>query len=485
VKIPVAAAAVARTSALAALAIAVAAGASAGCKSDGSGAAATVPPPPPPLAAGVGSGAETSASVAPVTPERVATETTPPEKAAPASADAVVARVDNGVITMGQLAAPLVEGYGLNVLLNLVQLEMARQTAANAGVTVSEEDVAAERDLTLAQMVPDAAKEDYDQLLEQFLTQERISRPEFDLVLRTNAHLRKVARTKLKGEITDEQLHEAFGVLYGEKVQVRHIQASNLQEVQEARRRVEAGEPFEKVARELSRNERTKALGGELPAFSQATVGYPQAFKDAAFALKPGELSDAVQAEGAYHLLKLEQRIPPKAVKFEDVKEIIRTKLEDNAVQATMKALRQQLGRQALQEMKIENPVLREQFEAKRDQRQAEVKGRDEVRQQLAREREERERQRQQEQAQSATTDAASDATTQPAPAGDAGAVTPTAPAAPDSVPDAAQPPAPAVPGATEPANFPESARPANPTQSPDAPAASAPAPATAPATAK
>ena len=47
----------------------------------------------------------------------------------------------------------------------------------------------------------------------------------------------------------------------------------------------------------------------------------PQVFKDTAFALKNGEVSDPVQADNAYHIIKVENRIAPKVVKFEDVKE--------------------------------------------------------------------------------------------------------------------------------------------------------------------
>ena len=58
--------------------------------------------------------------------------------------------------------------------------------------------------------------------------------------------------------------------------------------------------------------------------------------EDVLEALQPGEVSDPVQAEGAYHLIKLEKRIAPKAVKFEDVKESIRKDLTERVVQAVM-----------------------------------------------------------------------------------------------------------------------------------------------------
>ena len=43
------------------------------------------------------------------------------------------------------------------------------------------------------------------------------------------------------------------------------------------------------MAREVSRNAQTKGVGGELPSFSRTTAGLPQAFKDAAFSLQPGQ----------------------------------------------------------------------------------------------------------------------------------------------------------------------------------------------------
>lgn len=311
--------------------------------------------------------------------------------AAPVHNDAVIARVDDVAVTMGQLQGPLVEAYGLNVLLNLVQLELAEQVAANAKVTVSEADVTRERELTLGRMFQDAPAADHDNLFEQFLQQQRSSRAEFDIVMRVNANLRKVAEPLLAGKLSDENLREAFGAMYGEKVQVRHIQGSNLQEIQEARRRVEAGEPFAAVARELSRNPRTGALGGMLPEFSRGTTDLPQSIKDAAFALKPGELSDPVEAKGAYHLLMLEQRIPPKVFKFEDVKESIREDLHERAVQETVKQLRQQIVQQAREKLQIEHPALQRQFERMTQKsEESQIKDAEGIRGALRRERERR-----------------------------------------------------------------------------------------------
>lgn len=311
----------------------------------------------------------------------------PVNQAKPAAAgDQVIARLNGRPITLAQLQKPLLEGHGLNVLLNLVQLEMARQRVAAAGLTVSDQDVEQERQLTLSKLFQEADKSEYDQLFEQFLQQQHITKTEFDLVIQTNACLRKLAEPLVKDKITEASLQEAFRQLYGETVQVRHIQLANMQEVLEAKRRLASGEPFEKVAREMSRNARTAELGGELPPFSRQAA-YPQAMKDTAFSLKEGEVSDAVMFEGAYHLIKLERRIAPKAVKFEDVKDGLRQDLHERLVQATMKQLRTEISADAIRGLAIDDPMLKEQYEDKLRRRDQQIRDRQQILQQLEKER--------------------------------------------------------------------------------------------------
>jgi hypothetical protein len=224
--------------------------------------------------------------------------------------------------------------------------------------------------------------QDRKQLLEQFLAQRRISAYEFDLLVRSNAYLRKIAEPLIKDKITEENLHQAFGVVYGETVQIRHIQCANMQEIAEVQRRLAAGEPFEQVARELSRNERTAPLGGEVSPVSREQ-DLPQAFKDTAFALKEGQVSDPVYADGAYHLIKLEKRFAPKAVKFEDVKDSLRKQLYDRLLQTAINDLRGRIRDRIGRELRIEDPILRKQLAEQLEKQQSEQKSRDQVRQEI------------------------------------------------------------------------------------------------------
>jgi parvulin-like peptidyl-prolyl isomerase len=376
-----------------------------GCKSGQTAPAPTAPAPTSPRPAP----AEPRANAA---PPPAAVAVAPASPTTTRAADEVVARVGDQVVTLDELQGPLIQAYGLNILLNLVQLEMTAQEAAGKGISISDADVTAEREATLRKMFPDAEVADYPQLFEQFLAQQRISPAEFDIVIRTNALLRAIARPMVDDKITDEHLEEAYRTLYGEKAKVRHIQMANMQEIQEAKRRVDGGEPFEKVAREMSRNERTRAVGGELPAFTRATTSVPQSLRDAAFSLKVGEVSDAVLADDAYHLLKLDAVVEPKAVKFEDVKESIRQDLRERAEDATIRDLRNSLGQKALASMVIEDPELRRQFDERRQRQEAEVRGRKAVMEQIDRER----RQLAEEQMRAATQPATAPSTDLPAP---------------------------------------------------------------------
>jgi PPIC-type PPIASE domain len=298
----------------------------------------------------------------------------------------VIAKVNGEPITLEELDKPLIAGYGLNVLLNLVQLDLAKQQAARAGITVTPADIKHEQQLTVDKMFGGNPGPDADSLLDQFLVQQHISRPEFDLVIETNAYLRKIAEPLVNNTISEKDLKLAFAALYGETAKVRDIRLANPREVAEAKRRLANGESFEQVAREMSRDPNTAPLGGLMPPFSRQSMAVPEVFREAAFSLSPGQISDTIEADGAYHLIQMVERIPPKAVKFEDVKEAVRKAVMDQRVQLMMMQLRNQFRKTVLQTLEIDDPVLHEQFIHRANRSEGEIQGHKKIEQELARE---------------------------------------------------------------------------------------------------
>jgi peptidyl-prolyl cis-trans isomerase C len=84
-------------------------------------------------------------------------------------------------------------------------------------------------------------------------------------------------------------------------------------------KRVKAGEDFAALAKQYSKDPGSAAVGGDLNYFPKGQM--VPAFDAAAFALKTGEISDLVETEFGFHIIKLTDRRAGRTVPLEEVKD--------------------------------------------------------------------------------------------------------------------------------------------------------------------
>jgi peptidyl-prolyl cis-trans isomerase C len=104
--------------------------------------------------------------------------------------------------------------------------------------------------------------------------------------------------------------------------------AAALEKIQHVKKLIDSGElSFEDAARKYS-NDGSAGKGGDLGEFARGQMVVP--FEQSVFSLeKEGQVSEPVKTRFGYHLIRLDKKISPRSLSFEEVKPKIIAKLEE------------------------------------------------------------------------------------------------------------------------------------------------------------
>lgn len=121
-----------------------------------------------------------------------------------------------------------------------------------------------------------------------------------------------------------------------QEIHARHILVATEDEAKKVKQRLENGEDFATVAKEVSKD--AGAEGGDLGFFTRGQMLKP--FEDAAFALEVGQISDPVQTQFGWHIIKVEEKRDQPLPTFDQVKDAIIAQLVQQKAQEVVTGLR-------------------------------------------------------------------------------------------------------------------------------------------------
>ena len=157
-------------------------------------------------------------------------------------------------------------------------------------------------------------------------------------------------------KITDEEMKKYYEDhkkdYYKDEVKVSRILISTLDangkevsnakkkdaknKAEEVLKKAKSGDEFSQLAKEYSDDKNSATQGGDLGYISKGQMS--KSFEDAAFSLKPGEISNVIETEEGYNIIKVYDKID-KQLTFDEVKDQIKSTLTENKYMDSIKEI--------------------------------------------------------------------------------------------------------------------------------------------------
>jgi len=297
--------------------------------------------------------------------------------------EAIVARVGDRIITRSQYSKRLndglaeirqttppdqvaarVEEFKKNLINDLLAELLIKDRADRLSLSVSP----AEIEEAIKKLKSQYGIESEEQFLES-LRKSGMERSEMETRLRDSLLTNKVFGRELRSreDLTDRELRvryerEKDQFRLPERARVREIvilkpadpsaKAASQAKAETAATRARAGEPFDKLAMELS-DAPTKEKGGELGEVAKGEL--LGELDRAVFNVSAQGIAGPIETKSAFHVLKVEERLPSEIPSFESVKERLKKDASDETFQRDYKAYIERLRQDAFVQIHEKN----------------------------------------------------------------------------------------------------------------------------------
>ena len=239
-------------------------------------------------------------------------------------------QVKQKILQRGQeISSTQLEEIGNKILENLIDLELLFQESHNNGIKVAKEKIDSAIK-ALKQKLPNNAE------FKKLLTELKLSESALKLKIKKGLAIQELVEKRIsqKIKISDKEskvFYDTNPDLFkqSEQVKASHIlikvapeadeitKSEAKQKLRQIQQKLNKSEDFVKLAKEFSEGP-SKINGGDLGYFQRGKM--VKSFEDAAFSLKPEEVSDIVETQFGYHLIKVVDKKLETTIPYEDVK---------------------------------------------------------------------------------------------------------------------------------------------------------------------
>ena len=228
------------------------------------------------------------------------------------------------------------------VLEGLIEREVLYQESQKTGIKISDQDVN-DQLANIKKRYPDENE------FNNALTKMGFTEDEVKNQIEHGLAIRELINKKIteKVVITDKEskaFYDENPKLFKQPEQVKasHIlikadanageakKAEARKKIEEVQQKLKDGGDFGTLAKEYSEGP-SNVKGGDLGYFNRGQMVKP--FEDAAFAMKPNEVSDVVETRFGYHLIKVYDKKPEKVLAYTEVKDKLNQHLKNQKVE--------------------------------------------------------------------------------------------------------------------------------------------------------
>ncbi|MGK7376737.1 foldase protein PrsA [Planococcus sp. 1R117A] len=237
-----------------------------------------------------------------------------------------VATVNGQEIERDALYGEMVQASGAETLDSMITNEIIEQEAEKAEIEVTQED------LTKEMAVYEEAYGGKEALA-SVLKASGLSMDDLKQEIEMYTKIKKLIGPEI--EITDEQIKTFFeenkeSLAQPAQVEASHILVETKEKADEVASKLADGGDFAELAKEYSTDAATADNGGELGWFGAGKMA-PE-FEKAAFAMKADEISEPVETEFGFHIIKVTDKKEAQKATLENSKEKIEETLFNEAL---------------------------------------------------------------------------------------------------------------------------------------------------------